>query len=68
MNPFMLQPETTYRKTPAKMKKNTAVATCSESLSKLEDILRHGRENKHHTVSPLSIISTVSPEVIIVHT
>ncbi|KAJ0585558.1 uncharacterized protein LOC110943852 [Helianthus annuus] len=49
MNPFMLQPETAYRKTSAKMKKNTAVANCSESLSKLEDILRHGRENKHHT-------------------
>ncbi|MFS7989182.1 hypothetical protein Hanom_Chr11g01043751 [Helianthus anomalus] len=61
MLPFVMQPVTKYRKTPANMKKITVVANCSESLSTLEDILRHGRENKQHTVSPLSKIPIVSP-------
>ncbi|KAJ0521990.1 putative nucleic acid-binding, replication factor A [Helianthus annuus] len=44
-----MQPVTEYRKTPANMKKTTAVANCSESLATLEEILHHGRENKKHT-------------------
>ncbi|XP_022037938.1 uncharacterized protein LOC110940696 isoform X1 [Helianthus annuus] len=47
--PFIMQPVTEYRKTPANMKKTTAVANCSESLATLEEILHHGRENKKHT-------------------
>ncbi|XP_021969688.2 uncharacterized protein LOC110864833, partial [Helianthus annuus] len=48
--PFIMQPVTEYRKTPANMKKTTVVANCSESLATLEEILHHGRENKKHTV------------------
>ncbi|KAF5781811.1 hypothetical protein HanXRQr2_Chr11g0488191 [Helianthus annuus] len=44
-----MQPVTEYQKTPANMKKTIAVANCSESLATLEEILRHGRENKKNT-------------------